>query len=139
MNNVLLDTNVVSEAVRPRPDSHVLDLLAAAEGTAAIAAATWHELRYGVERLPRGRRRTALAEFVREVATRYPVVPYDDRAADWHAGERARLERAGKMRPFADGQIAATAATNGLTLITRNLSDFEGYVGLRVQSWWRAG
>ncbi len=43
------------------------------------------------------------------------------------------------MRPFADGQIAATAATNGLTLITRNLSDFEGYVGLRVQSWWRAG
>lgn len=137
MTTLLLDTNVVSEAVRPRPEPAVLDRLAAADGEAAIAAVTWHELRYGVERLPAGRRRAALDEFVRGIVGRYPVLAYDERAARWHAVERARLERGGESRSFVDGQIAATAVTHGLTLVTRNLPDFHGYEGLRVQSWWR--
>lgn len=137
MTTLLLDTNVLAEATRPRPDARVLDRLSRTEGTAAIAAVTWHELRYGVDRLPDGRRRTALDAFVRGLAGRYPVLAYDDRAAEWHAAERARLERTGLARSFADGQIAATAVTNGLTLVTWNLPDFAGYDGLRVQSWWR--
>jgi len=137
VTTLLLDTNVVSEAVRPRPEPAVLDRLAAADGEAAIAAVTWHELRYGVERLPPGRRRAALDEFVRGIVDRYPVLAYDERAARWHAAERARLERGGESRSFVDGQIAATAVTHGLTLVTRNLPDFHGYEGLRVQSWWR--
>lgn len=136
VSTVLLDTNVVSEAARPSPDPRVLRLLAATEPVAALAATTWHELRYGVERLPTGRRRDALADFVSGLARRYPVLPYDQRAADWHAAERARLERSGVQRSAADGQIAATAVTNGLTLITRNLGDFAGFRGLAAESWW---
>lgn len=133
---LLLDTNVLSEIARPRPEPVVLDRLAATEGDAAIAAVTWHELRYGVDRLPVGRRRSALDEFVRGIVDRYPVLAYDARAAQWHASERARLGRGGESRSFVDGQIAATAVTHGLTLVTRNLPDFQGYQGLRVESWW---
>lgn len=136
MRTFLLDTNVVSEAARPHPDAGVLRRLADTEDTAALAATTWHELRYGVERLPPGRRREALGVFLSTLVHRYPVLPYDARAADWHAGQRAKLEGSGVHTSAADGQIAATAVTNGLTLVTRNLSDFTGFEGLRTECWW---
>jgi tRNA(fMet)-specific endonuclease VapC len=132
----LLDTNVISEAVRPEPDPHVLARLADTEGGAAIAAITWHELRYGVQRLRPSHRREALAVFVRSLSARYPVLPYDRQAAEWPARERARLEQAGLQRSFADGQVAAVAATQRLVLVTRNLRDFEGFAGVDVETWW---
>lgn len=135
----LLDTNVVSEAVKPAPDAKVLDRLAAAEGVAALSGVSWHELRFGTQRLPDGRRREALEVFIHALPARFPVLAYDERAADWHARERARLERAGQRPSFADGQIAATAATNGLILVTRNLPDFAGFRDLDVATWWTAG
>lgn len=64
------------------------------------------------------------------------MLSYDQRAAEWHAGERARLERAGRAGSLADGQIASTAATNDLVLVTRNLADFAGFRDLRAESWW---
>jgi len=63
------------------------------------------------------------------------ALPYDDRAAEWHAAERVRLERAGKPAPFADAQIAAVAATNGLTVVTANLADFRAFKGVKVTNW----
>lgn len=132
----LLDTNVISEATRPVPDRGVLRRLAEAEGVAAMSAVTWHELRYGVARLDTGRRRDALEVFVQALPTRYPVLPYDQEAADWHAHERTRLEDAGLPRSIADGQIAATAVAHGLRLVTRNVRDFSGFDGLDVESWW---
>ncbi len=132
----LLDTNVLSEVVRPTPDPGVVARLTAAEGDAALSSVTWHELRYGIERLAPGRRRDALEAFLRALPARYPVLPYDQRAADWHARERARLDRAGIQRPFADGQIAATAATHDLLLVTRNVKDFTHFDGVTTQSWW---
>jgi len=136
VRTLLLDTNVVSEATRPRPDLHVLRRLEETETTAALAATTWHELRYGVERLPIGRRREALTVFLNTLVSRYPVLPYDTRAADWHGVQRARLEASGLRASAADGQIAATAVTNGLTLVTQNLSDFAGFAGLAIETWW---
>ena len=106
---------------------------------AAIAAVVWHELRFGVARLPAGRRREALSAFVAGLASRFSVLPYDQGAAEWHAGERARLERAGRSAPFADGQIAAVAVTNDLRLVTRNVADFAEFADLAVESWWTAG
>ncbi len=136
VRTLLLDTNVVSEAARSDPDAQVLRSLGETESTAALSSTTWHELRYGVQRLPDGRRRQALAAFLETLMTRYPVLPYDRRAAEWHAEQRVRLERSGVSTSAADGQIAATAATNGLTLVTRNVADFAGFHGLALLSWW---
>ena len=135
----LLDTNVLSELARPRPDEAVLARVAEVADDAAIAAVVWHELRFGLLRLPSGRRRDALEAFVSGLASRFPVLPYDLRAAEWHAVERARLERVGTPVPFADGQIAAVAVTNGLRLSTRNVSDFGMFADLMIESWWTAG
>ncbi len=71
------------------------------------------------------------------VAQTLPVLAYDDAAATWHADERARLERAGKPRPFADGQVAAIAAVNDLVLVTRNVKDFKPFRGVEIVDWAR--
>ena len=69
------------------------------------------------------------------VQASFPILPYDEAAATWHGYERARLEALGKPAPFADGQIAAIAHTNGLALITVNVRDFARFKELRVTDW----
>ncbi|MCE2486013.1 MAG: type II toxin-antitoxin system VapC family toxin [Desulfurellaceae bacterium] len=132
----LLDTNVVSEPLRPQPAAGIMRGLRAHESVSAIPAPVWHELRFGCTRLPRSRRRAVIERYLEEVVlASFPVLAYDRDAADWHALERARLSRTGQVPPFVDGQIAAIAYVNGLTLITSNTSHFLGFKGLRVQSW----
>jgi tRNA(fMet)-specific endonuclease VapC len=131
----LLDTNVVSEPAKPRPDAAVVALIAEHEAACTISAVTWHELRYGVGRLQHGRRRYALAAYVNLLPSRFPVLAYDARAADWHATLRVRDAAAGTVRQFADGQIAAIAVINSLTLITRNVADFSGIDDIALDSW----
>jgi tRNA(fMet)-specific endonuclease VapC len=132
----LLDTSTVSAVVWKKPDSGVLAKLSKHGGECAICAPVWHELHFGVRRLPRGKRRTSLEGFLEEVVrATLPILPYDERAAEWHGEERARLERAGRMAPFVDGQIAAIAVTSGIPLITANPSDFEWFKGLTVHNW----
>lgn len=102
----------------------------------AIPAPVWHELQYGSERLPEGKRRDVLQSYFAEVvAPSFEVLPYDDVAALRHAIERARLERAGKTPPFVDGQIAAIALTHNLVLVTRNVRDFSPFTGLKIENW----
>lgn len=131
----LVDTDVISEPARPHPSPALLAALGENAGACAIAATTWHELRFGVERLPAGRRRDGLMQYVRALPARFPVLPYDHRAADWHGRQRARWDAAGTTRPFADGQIAAVAVTHGLVLVTRNTAHFRGIDGLQLESW----
>ena len=122
------------------PDPGVLGKLREHGGECAISAQVWHELRYGVGRMPRGRRRDVLDAFLRDVV--YPTLPilaYDEHAAEWLAVERIRLEKAGKQVPVADGQIAAVAATNGIPVVTANVADFAIFRGLAVQNWMAAG
>ena len=69
------------------------------------------------------------------VLASFPVLEYDQRAADWHAIEHARLSASGKTPPIIDGQIAAIAFVHNLTLVTLNVSDFQQFKGLRIQSW----
>jgi tRNA(fMet)-specific endonuclease VapC len=91
----------------------------------ATAAPVWHELVSGSGSFHCARR-AALEEYLQAVVRRpFPILPYDEVAADWHRRERARLEEAGKTAPFADGQIAAIAFTRGLTLVTANTKDFR--------------
>lgn len=133
----LLDTNVLSEPMRPAPDPDVFARLLEVGDAAATAAPVWHELDYGRQRLPRGRRRSAIDALLAELERVLEVLPYDATAARWHARERARLARRGKAPPFADGQIAAVAAVHELILVTRNIRDFRGFTELRVESWHR--
>ena len=132
----LLDSDVVSEPTRPAPSAKVLDWLARHEGESAIAAPVWHELRFGCERLPPSRRRDSIESYLAEVVLpSLPIFDYDQRAAEWHARERARLAKVGQTPPFVDGQIAAIARVNDLTLVTRNQRDFRWFQGLRMERW----
>ncbi len=135
MVKVLLDTNALSEAVRPAPHAGFMKRLRANEAKLALASVTLHEALYGLERLPDGRRKEMLREYMRDVVTKMPVLPYDAKAAEWHARERVRLEAAGRTLPYADGQIAAVAVVNGLALVTANVRDFRHVEGLRVENW----
>ncbi|RIK19254.1 MAG: VapC toxin family PIN domain ribonuclease [Anaerolineae bacterium] len=132
----LLDTNAISEPLRPSPDARLMDKLRENDGRVAIAAVVWHELLYGCRRLPESRRRAAIERYLFDVvALTIPILPYDDRGARWHADERARLSVLGLVPSFADGQIAAIAAVNGLTLVTANTAHFTNFAGLEVTNW----
>ena len=134
--NVLLDTNVLSEPMRQQPDAAVMAQIEAGGHQLHTASVVIHELRYGVQRLPKGRRRQRLDQYIQAVlASGLTVLPYDTTAALWHGEQRASLEARGLKPPFADGQIAAIAATQGLVLVTRNTSDFELFDGLQLLNW----
>jgi tRNA(fMet)-specific endonuclease VapC len=69
------------------------------------------------------------------VAQSLDILPYNRAAAEWHAGQRARLATAGNPAPYVAGQITAIAKVNRLTLVTRNVHDFSMFSGLDVQNW----
>ena len=134
--NVLLDTNVLSEPMRQHPDAAVMAQLGEGGHRMHTASVVIHELHYGLQRLPMGRRRARLDSYVQGVlASGLRVLAYDSTAALWHGDQRASLEGRGVKPPFADGQIAAIAATQGLVLVTRNISDFAVFEGLEVVYW----
>ena len=132
----LLDSNVLSEPTKQRPNRRVTERLLSDWSQIATAAPAWNELLYGLYRLPPSARRSRLEEYIfRELAPTLPILPYDTYAARWHAAERARLERAGRRPPFVDGQIAAVAYANGLTLVTANLADYANFRGITIEDW----
>lgn len=132
----LLDTNIVSEPLRPKPKASVVRHLQKHDQEIAIASIVWHELRFGVERLPASRRRDIVERYLEDVVLpAMPILAYDPSAAEWHARERARLVARGETPSFADGQIAAIAHVHDLTIVTFNEVDFRRYEGLRVTTW----
>ncbi len=132
----LLDTNILSEPLRPHPNAQVMAQLRQWRHAIAVPAVVWHELWFGCYRLQPSARRNAIEQYLSTVvAGSLPILPYDARAADWHASERARLGTVGKTPPFADGMIAAIARTNDLTLVTFNLDDYYPFDGLRITDW----
>jgi tRNA(fMet)-specific endonuclease VapC len=132
----LLDTNVISEPLRPQPDQNVLARLQQHQDALAIASIVWHELLYGAERLAPSTRRTTIERYLYQVVMpTIAVLPYDDQAAAWHAQERARLVQLGRTPAFADAQIAAVARTNQLILVTFNLADYTDFSGLVLEDW----
>jgi tRNA(fMet)-specific endonuclease VapC len=69
------------------------------------------------------------------VLASFAVLAYEEDAAHWHGIERARLEGLGKPAPYVDGQIAAIAFVNELTLVTANVKDFTRFKGIEVENW----
>lgn len=131
----LIDTNIVSELVKPQPNSLVLKAFERYEGEIALSAIVWHELIYGWQKMAEGARQHQIGLFLKQVVTQLPVLNYDTNAARVHADIRVEAERQGKPLPFADGQIASIAIANGLTLVTRNLKDFSSIRGLVTENW----
>ena len=133
----LLDTNVLSEPIRPKPNAKVMSQLQRHRAEVVVPVIAWHELWFGCLRLPASRRRTDIEDYLNNVVALMPMLSYDAGAAQWHAGERVRLALLGKIPSFADGQIAAIARVNDLTLITANVADYAQFDGLRVVDWSR--
>ena len=132
----LLDTSIVSSPISKIPDADIVKRLDEQGHECAIAAPVWHELTYGCRRLPRGRRRTALETYLKDVVrASFPILPYDDAAATWHGHERARLEALGRPVPYVDGQIAAIAHAGKLVVVTINTKDFSRFTDLKVENW----
>lgn len=136
MIRYLLDTNVVSEAIKTTPNKKVMKKMEAYQDEMATAAIVWHELQFGCRRLPASRKRSLIEAYLEGVVgASLEILPYDKAAADWHAGQRARLTAAGNPPSFVDGQIAAIAKVNHLILVTRNVEDFMAFSGLRIENW----
>ncbi len=132
----LLDTNIISEAIRPQPNANVMQQLLVARSTAAIGSIVWHEVLVGCYRMPESKRRSIIEVYLQEeVKARLPILPYTQEAAEWFAVERARLIPLGLSPSYADGQIAAIAAVNDLILVTRNVSDYQHFTGLTIENW----
>jgi tRNA(fMet)-specific endonuclease VapC len=122
--------------VKTSPQKSVLELTERHQHEIVTAAPVWHELFYGCQRLPVSRKREIIETFLHDVLKpNMTILPYDERAAQWHAKERARLTSLGQMPAFVNGQIAAIAKVNGLVLVTRNTSDFEKFSGLKLENW----
>jgi predicted nucleic acid-binding protein len=135
----LLDTNVVSEWVKPRPNAGVVAWLADAdEDRVFISVVSLAELRYGIERLAAGKRRARLEAWLRnELPLRFEgrVLSVDGAVAEAWGKLVAGREAAGRPVGVMDAFIAATAEIHGLTLVTRNLADFKSSVGDMVNPW----
>lgn len=132
----LLDTNILSEPLRPQPNSTVMQRLNEYSEALGTASVVYHEMLFGCRRLPPSRRRQAIAAYLQEeVEAKLPIWPYDAEAANWHAAERARLAGIGRTPSYADGQIAAIATVNDLILVTNNTSDYRDFQHLQLQNW----
>ena len=131
----LLDTHIVSELGRLQASARVVQRFTEHAHEAAIPTVVWHELLFGVLRLPDGRRKRDLSRFVHSVAGGLPKLAYDEAAARQHAELRVVCAARGRVLSEPDAQIAAVALCHGLTLVTRNTRDFGGLAGLRLANW----
>ena len=115
------DTNIVSEHAKPSPNQNVVRMVSIHQHEIAISTLTISEILVGLNRLPQSRRKERI-----------------DANLQWwlsFADEFVRLSAVGATPSYMDAQIAAVAATNNLTLVTRNVKDFDSFNRLRVENW----
>jgi len=136
---ILLDTNVISEVMRPQPAPVVTDWLNAMDaGRLHVSAVTIGEIEFGLDNLPAGRRREALrSRFDTFLARAFVdrILDYDDRAARHYGWIMGEQRRSGRPVSAPDGQIAAIATVHGMTIATRNIRDFSA-CGLALINPW---
>jgi toxin FitB len=136
---IILDTNVTSELMRAQPRPAVTSWLAAQSATDLFSTAvTVAEISYGLERLPRGRRRRSLEQSYQSlfVGMADHILPFDVEAALMYGSLVAAKERVGIAMDPMDAQIACIAACRGAILATRNERDFAD-CGVQLVNPWR--
>ena len=126
MSGFLLDTNVVSELVKPVPEPRGIAFLTN-EPDLWLSTIVLHELDFGLNLLPRGRRRDRLASVLSMFLSEYSdqIIPVDRREAEQAAVMRAQARSLGRVLYLADALIAGTAKAHDLGLATRNVMDFN--------------
>ncbi len=129
MSGYLLDTNCVSELVRPKPDPRVVEWVDCTdEGLLYLSVLTLGEIRKGVAALPYGKRRTLLEMWLQmDLQTRFAgrIVPIDSAIADRWGSITALATQNGSALPVIDGLLAATALHHNLIIVSRNSSHFQ--------------
>ncbi len=137
----LLDTNILSEPIKPQPNVFVLERLKQGGALCAMSSITYHELYYGVQLVQSEERKLQLERFLLNVIKpSFPILNYDDHAAEIHGVLRAKLKERGVMVADMDAQIAAVAIANNLILVTRDLKDFEPMAAvstLMLENWFQ--
>lgn len=141
---VLLDTNVLSELMRPRPDPAVLAWFAARgkKTRFLVSAVTQAEILLGIALLPAGKKRSALAEVAEQMFEQEfqgMNLPFDEHAAQQYAAIVALRNRRGRPISVEDAQIAAIATHHRVPLATRNTKDFDHLPGVAVLNPWETG
>ncbi|WP_225726431.1 MULTISPECIES: type II toxin-antitoxin system VapC family toxin [unclassified Nocardia] len=135
----LIDTNVLSEATKPRPDPGLMEWLHAVdEDELFLSVISIGEIRRGVERLPESKRRARLTEWLSELVTaRFNdrLLPVDLPVAQAWGRLRARADAIGQNVCPMDGLIAATAESHGLAVVTRNGKDFRALGVSSINPW----
>lgn len=136
MSGYLLDTNVVSELNREEPHPQVVDAVADRADT-WLSSVVVHEMEYGVQLLPPGRRRERIVALHAQFLTvfRDRILLLDPRAAELAALLRAAERRAGRTLAVPDALIAGTAMANDLVLVTRNVRHFAALDVAIVNPW----
>ena len=136
---LILDTNVVSELMRPAPDPAIASWVAErATSSLFLTAVTEAELRFGLAVMPSGKRRDGLAtglERMLETGFANRILPFDSGAARAYAGIAAARRRLGRPIGQADCQLAAIALARGMAIATRNVRDFED-IGIDLFDPW---
>ena len=139
MSGFLVDTNVVSEFIRPQPDSRVIRWLDAADPESLFAGVvTFGEIRLGIEDLPASKRRAALEEWLEQGLPQWfesHLLPVTKAIADRWGQLTIKAKRKGIAITTADGLIAATALEYDLAIVTRNVKDFAA-TGVTIVNPW---
>ena len=140
MSAFLLDTNCISELVRPKPEPRVLEWMETAdESLLYLSVLTLGEIRKGVAALVQGKRRTHLETWLEvDLQARFfgRIIPIDSAIADRWGLLAAEAKRRGKALSVIDGLLAATALQHNLTVISRNATDFAN-TQVQVLNPWR--
>lgn len=135
----LLDTNIISEAIKPMVNENVRHRLEMTTFSSVISATVLYELLKGINVLPDSSKKDKLEKYVTDyVQTIYPIIPYDEHCASIQADIFARMLKNGTPVSNSDCQIAATALANNLIIVTRNTKDFEPIqkeFSLCVENW----
>jgi predicted nucleic acid-binding protein len=128
MSGFLLDTNCISELIRPKPEPRVVDWMRAVdESLLYLSVLTLGEIRNGAATLPQSKRRAYLESWLElDVRVRFSgrILAIDDAVADRWGWLTAEAERKGRPLAAVDGLLAATALHHNLTVVSRNVSDF---------------
>ena len=131
----LLDTDIILEPIKEKPNKRVVERIEFCVDHIAIPSGTVYKLIHDVYLLPESNKRVKTLDYIESVLIKFPILSYNEEAACWYGKEVARLQSIGKTPEFIDAQIAAIAKVHHLILVTCNIDDFKYFDGLILENW----